>query len=47
MWVEVVGALFWVGGSGWGNILGKWELVVVYGTLFWVDGSWWEYVLGG
>ena len=23
-WLEVSGALFWVGGSGWVNILGAW-----------------------
>ena len=37
--------LFWVGGDGWGIILGGW--VGVGSSLFWVDGGGWENILGG
>ena len=35
-----VGELFWVGGSGWENTLGRWEWV--YEALCWVGRDWWE-----
>ena len=43
----MVGALFWVGGSGWDNILGRWEWVGVDGALFSMGEDWWENVIGG
>ena len=46
-WLRVVGALFWVGGRGWDNILGRWEWVGVDGALFSMGEDWWENVIGG
>ena len=42
----MVGVLFWVGGSGWENILVGWEWMGVYHALFWVGGVWWENMSG-
>ena len=42
--------LFWVCGSGWGIVLGRWGWMDVYEVLFWVDGGeWWlvDIILSG
>ena len=37
------GALFWVGGGGWGIILGEWRWL---GNYFWVSGGGWGITFG-
>ena len=43
-WVAVGGALFWVGGSGWGIILGGWRWVGHYFGWVAVGGDEWGWV---
>ena len=42
-----IGTLFWVGESGWENILGGCEWLGVYEALLWVGRGCWQNILGG